>query len=302
MTIQETSQHRVTVADGRELDVAVYGSPEGPAVVLQHGTPGSAIVLPALDEAAAPRGLRVVAPTRAGYGSSTRDEGRDVAAVADDIARTLDALGIVRFTTVGWSGGGPHALACAALLPERCAAAISLAGVAPYRPDEFDWTAGMAEENVHEFTLSLKGGPEYDESLASSREAMLSLTFGDPPSMRDLFGGLASDVDNALGPDAVVAIHEVLCRGLAEGYGGWLDDDQAMLAPWGFDVEAIEVPVGIWDAAHDNMVPTTHGAWLAANVRGAVARHFPDDGHLTIGLAHSDELLDGIVELAGGSW
>jgi pimeloyl-ACP methyl ester carboxylesterase len=302
MGSSETDLHTVTVSDGRVLEVAVTGSPEGPAVVFQHGSPGSAFLNPELDAAASERGLRLVAPSRAGYAGSTRDEGRDVAAVVDDLTRALDALGIVRFATVGWSGGGPHALACAALANERCAAALSLAGVAPYLPGEFDWTEGMAAENVEEFELARQAGEKYDEMLGAFREALLGLALPEQPKMSDLFGGLTIGVDDTVGADDVRVLLANLQRALAPGVGGWRDDDQAFLRPWGFDVAAIRVPVGIWYGSKDLMVPARHGEWLAANVNGAVARHFPDEGHLSLAYGRFGELLDAVVELAGGAW
>jgi pimeloyl-ACP methyl ester carboxylesterase len=272
-------------------------------VVFHHGSPGASFDHPGFAAAAASRGLRVLAPSRAGYAGSTRLEGRAVAAAASDTAQLLDHLGVGRFATLGWSGGGPHALGCAALLSDRCAAALTICGPAPYLPDEFDWTEGMAEENVKEFSLSLEGGPAYDEMLDTSRAALLSMDPATVRSARDLFGGLVSDVDDAAASSNDVAyLLASVCRGLDSGVGGWRDDDQAFLRPWGFDVEEIIVPVGVWFGDQDLMVPARHGQWLAGHVKGASVRHRPGGGHLSLVLGNFDALLDDLTELAGGAW
>ncbi|HEY8081378.1 MAG TPA: alpha/beta hydrolase, partial [Acidimicrobiales bacterium] len=260
MSVVPSSSERVHLADGRVLEASMSGAPEGPAVVFQHGSPGSSFDHPGFGAAAAARGLRVIAPSRSGYAGSTRLEGRAVAAAASDVAELLDHLGIGRFATLGWSGGGPHALGCAALLPDRCAAALSVCGPAPYLPDEFDWTEGMGAENVEEFSLSLEGGPAYDEMLETLRTELLSIDPASVRSARDLFGGLVSDIDDAaVAPvDAAFMLANV-CRGLDMGVGGWRDDDQAFLRPWGFDVTDIAVPVGVWFGDQDLMVPARHG-------------------------------------------
>ena len=136
----------INLPDGRHLEVLVEGPADGLPVVCHYGTPSGAVPYQALFDAAARHGLRAVVCSRPGYGDSTPRPGRSVADVAGDVAAVLDALGADRFVTYGTSGGGPHALACAALLPDRCLAAVSVAGVAPYRAEGLDWLAGMGPE------------------------------------------------------------------------------------------------------------------------------------------------------------
>jgi pimeloyl-ACP methyl ester carboxylesterase len=215
----------------------------------------------------------------------------------------LDAQGIGRFATVGWSGGGPHALACAALAPDRCVSALSLAGVAPYLPGEFDWLEGMGEDNVEEFTLAMQAGPRYDESLEAARELLLAVDPTTVTSARDLFGGLVSDVDNdAASKEDVRFVCDLAQRGIRSGVGGWRDDDQSFLHPWGFDVDSIDVPVGVWFGDHDLMVPPRHGEWLVEHLGRVTPMHVHDGGHLSIVFGHFDEILGEVRQLAGGSW
>src|SRR5262249_44218842 len=147
----------VRAADGRALEVQSAGPPEGPAVLFQVGTPAAGILYPPLVELGSERGLRHIAYSRPGYGGSERRRGRTVADCSADVAAVADAFGIERFYTVGWSGGGPHALACAALLGERTIAAATLAGVAPRTAAGLDWTEGMGEENLAEFAATEAG-------------------------------------------------------------------------------------------------------------------------------------------------
>src|SRR5215510_9653306 len=133
---------------GREVEAVVTGAADGIPLVFHHGTPGAATELAQLQDPALACGLRTVVLSRPGYAGSTPRPGRSVADVVDDVVAVLDELGDERFLTLGWSGGGPHALACAALLPDRCAAAATLAGVAPYAAEGLRWLDGMGPENI----------------------------------------------------------------------------------------------------------------------------------------------------------
>src|SRR5580692_5580109 len=219
--------------DGRTLQVATLGEPSGKTVLFHHGTPGSANLVKMLAPLAEDGSLFVVTTSRAGYGKSTRLEGRDVASVVRDARTALDSLGRGDYVVVGWSGGGPHALACAALDAPRCLAAWSLAGVVPTNLD-FDWTEGMGPENVEEFALAHDGGPEYEASMAAYGEAFGSAT---KDNVVELFGGLLSEPDKAVfEPEAAREDFAASLRqGFEFGWRGVYDDDEAMMHEWGFD-------------------------------------------------------------------
>lgn len=148
----ELRRYTVTLQDGRDLEVVEAGNPQSPAVIVHNGTPTGAGLIAEHARDAVERGLRLINYGRPGYGKSTRQRGRTVASAARDTAELADALGIHRFATWGISGGGPHALACAALLGDRVVAAASLAGVAPYGATGLNFLAGMGDDNVDEFS------------------------------------------------------------------------------------------------------------------------------------------------------
>lgn len=270
----------VTTSDGRTLEVASGGNPNGRTVFFHHGTPGATPLVETLVPLADQEDLFFVTTTRAGYGTSTRLAGRSVADVVSDVRDVLNALGRDHYIAAGWSGGGPHALACAALDAPRCEAAISLAGVAPADVD-FDWTEGMGPENLEEFALAKEGGPAYEAIMAATGDAMATAT---ADNVIELFGGLLPDVDKeALADDATRdALARACALAFAHDWRGYLDDNVAILAPWGFDVSAITVPVSLWFGDADLMVPPSHGHWLAKAIAGATVHHHPAEGHLSI--------------------
>src|ERR1700691_273403 len=180
--------------DGRTLEVGTLGEPSGQTVLFHHGTPGSVNLVKMLAPLTDDGSLFVVTTSRAGYGKSSRLEGRDVASVVGDARAALDSLGRSDYVVVGWSGGGPHALACAALDAPRCRAAWSLAGVVPTTMD-FDWTEGMGPENVAEFALAKEGGPEYEAEMETVGASFGAATTDD---VVELFGGLLSEPDRAV--------------------------------------------------------------------------------------------------------
>lgn len=277
----------IEAVDGRVLEVSTLGDPQGRTVFFHHGTPGSAVLVQALSPLA-DRGLFLVSVSRPGYGASTRREGRSVADQVDDVRAVLDHLGRAAYVSVGWSGGGPHALACAALDAPRCIAAFSLAGVVPIDAD-FDWTAGMGPENIEEFELALRGGEAYESHMSRAGDEFCVAT---PENVVEIFGGLLSPVDkDALEDFAARSVLAASCRqAFAHGWRGFFDDDRAFFRPWGFDPSAIEVPASVWYGDQDLMVPPTHGAWLGAHVTTARVHHVPEDGHVSLITRHLDEL------------
>jgi pimeloyl-ACP methyl ester carboxylesterase len=281
----------------RSLEVLVTGPDSGRALVFHSGTPSAAIPFAPLVEAAASAGLRLVTWSRPGYGGSTPAPGRTVADVAGDTAAVLDALEIDRFLTLGWSGGGPHALACAALLPGRCTAAATLAGVAPYPADGLDWMAGMGAENVEEFSLALQGEEALAPWLGEQAAGLAGVT---AEQVAGSLGGLVSPVDVASLTGAFADyLAAVFRRSVSSGIAGWRDDDLAFVAHWGFDVADIGVPVAVWQGDSDLMVPPAHGRWLAERIPGARDHVHPGEGHLSLAVGAMDRIVAELADLGG---
>lgn len=284
----------IPAADGRALEIRASSPADGLPLVFHHGTPGGLDVYPPLLAAAASRGLRLVLYARPGYGDSTPAPGRLVADAAADVAAILDELGAQEFVTAGWSGGGPHALACAHLLPDRCLAAATLAGVAPYSADGLDWLTGMADDNVTEFSTALRGEAELTELLTAMAPMLQQLTAAE---LAEALGDLASAADKAA-LEGELADHLVASfrSGLRRGIAGWRDDDLAFVRDWGLSLGG-GAPVTVWQGDQDHMVPLAHGTWLAEHVPAARAHFVPGVGHL--GLPWDDVVGD-LLDLAGG--
>ena len=218
--------------------------------------------------------------SRPGYGRSTRLHGRDVAQCAEDVAAVADALGIDRFATWGVSGGGPHALATAALLSDRVVAAATLAAVAPYDSPGLDFLAGMGEDNVVEFNAALRG-EEFITPLADAET--LAIAGASLTQMVEQMKTVLSPVDRSVYSDEFGAfLTQYIQHGVASGSAGWVDDDLVFTKPWGFRLNSITVPLQIWQGGQDLMVPPAHGAWLAAQLPDAEFMSRPDDGHLVL--------------------
>jgi pimeloyl-ACP methyl ester carboxylesterase len=270
----------VAAADGRTLRVREAGVPDGVPVLAQHGTPLSALLYPPHVLDAEAKGIRLIAYDRPGYGGSDRHEGRAVADCAADVEAICDALGIGRFCTWGFSGGGPHALATAALLPDRCAAAAALAPVAPWGADSLDFFAGMGEQNVEEFTLTLDDPAAHREALAGAVAERLAAS---PEDLAEAWSTLLGPADvEVLRPAFAAFLHAGIREGIEPGGDGWFDDDIAFVRPWGFELASISVPVVHWQGRQDRMVPFGHGEWLSRAIPGVESHLSAEDGHLTL--------------------
>lgn len=250
----------IDLPDGRVLRAhASPGGPDAGVVVWHHGTPQSGALLAPVVEAAARRGLRVVSYGRPSYGGSTPRPGRDVASAADDVRAVMDAFGVPRAAFVGASGGGPHALACGALLDDRATAVVSLAGLAPF--DGFDWAAGMASD------AALR-------AAGSGREARAAVVEDDVEWFVDADLAALEREWAALGADAGPA---------GEAWpDGVVDDDVAYARPWGFSPADVTVPVLLVHGGRDRVVPPSHSRRLLELLPDAHLWERPRDGHVSV--------------------
>ncbi|HEY3952381.1 MAG TPA: alpha/beta fold hydrolase [Streptosporangiaceae bacterium] len=295
-TAAQDGPRAIGVPGERTVNVLVGGLPDGLPLVLHHGTPGGLASWPAMDEAARRRGLCLITPARPGYAGSTPRPGRRVADVASDVAAVLDALGCDAFVTAGWSGGGPHALACAAMLHGRCLAAATVAGVAPYQADGLDWLAGMGPENIKEFGAAAQGEAALTALLSDAAGGLATIA---GTQLAAELGGLLSSVDAGFltgeFADYLAASMRSAC---STGLAGWRDDDLAFVTDWGFGLDAVG-KVAVWQGSEDLMVPKAHGAWLARHIPGARARLRRGEGHLSIGAGGLGPVFDDLIDLAG---
>ena len=282
----------IAARDGRALEIELAGPEEGQLVVQHHGTPSAGRLFAPDVQAGEQRGLRHVTYSRPGYADSDRSAGRSVADCVADVDAILDALGVEQAYVVGASGGGPHALACAALLPARVLAAATMGSPAPADAEGLDWGAGMGAENLEEFATAREGeGP----LLAYLERQLSELAQAASSDIRDALGGLLSEVDHAALTGAL-ADHLAMSTGeaLARGLSGWVDDDLAFVRHWGFELADIARPVAVWYGAHDRFVPPAHGEWLARHIPTARAEPREQHGHLSLIGAYG-EVLDLLI-------
>lgn len=267
----------VQLDDGRTLHVYDTGEdPDHPVTVFwHHGTPNIGAPPRPLFPASDRLGIRWVSCDRAGYGGSTPAPGRTVASVATDVAAVVDGLGIERFAVMGHSGGSPHAMACAALLPRRVLAVVAVSGLAPYGAEGLDWFAGMAD-----------GGVASLSAAAGGREAKERHEASDP----DLDLGFVPADEAALSGEWSWVL-DVVRPALAAGPGPLIDDDLAYVSPWGFDPTDVQAPILFVHGMDDRVVPSTHSAWLAARCRRSELWLLPGEGHVSV-LSAGEAALD----------
>ncbi|MFI1866018.1 alpha/beta fold hydrolase [Streptomyces jumonjinensis] len=286
-------------APGRDGKLAYewWGDPGGHPVFLLHGTPGSRL-------GPRPRtfhlhnlGVRLIAYDRPGYGDSDRHAGRGIADAVGDVRAIADTMGLARYSVVGRSGGGPHALACAALDPGRVASVAAVVTIAPPDAEDLNWLTGMAESNVMTYTMMARHSPDLTQVgalLARNADAIRK----DPSSLLNSLTTEMPDVDRRVVEDA--GIRDLLMLNYLSAVGesgeaktagpdepdgpaapmGWVDDLVSFRKPWGFAPQSIEgVPVLLWHGEHDVFAPVSHFHWLAERIPGARAVLQPSAAH-----------------------
>jgi pimeloyl-ACP methyl ester carboxylesterase len=237
------------------------------ALVWHHGTPQTGRLLEPVVQAARVRGIRVVSCARAGYPGTDGLPGRRVADAAADVVAVARRLGLERYVAAGASGGGPHALGCAALDPEHVVAAITFAGIAPLTGDaaclpEADWFAGMASPQGLRSALHGR----------AVRAAYGETAEFEPASFID------ADYETLKGPWSTMGAD----AGAASGAPGEVDDDVAFVSPWRIDLDAVRCPVLVLQGEADRVVPVAHGEWLARRISDAELWRRPGDGHISV--------------------
>ena len=188
----------------------------------------------------------------------------DAAADVRDIADALDLAG---FAVVGRSGGGPHALACAASLPDRVTRTAVLVGLAPANAVGLDWFTGMTDSNVAEYSVA-----DADHALLTERiRVYADRTRFAPQTLLDTLRGEMRPADLRIVDEVPIrrALYETYAEALRAGPYGWIDDVIAFRSDWGFAVERITGHVRLWHGADDNFAPVSHSRWLAGQIRNA---------------------------------
>ncbi len=270
----------IMTPDGRELCVESGGDTSGRPVLVHGGTPNSRLLFGPTVEDAKEHGVHLISYDRPGYGRSTAQPGRSVADCVHDVQSIADSLAIERLAVWGISGGGPHALACAALLPDLVCAVASLASVAPYGVSGLDFFKGMGQDNVDDMKLMIEDPEAARKKGVADREMMLQVT---SEQLIGTWAPLLSPTDVvALTPEVASFLVASFKDGLTPGDQGWWDDGCAHLGPWGFSFESITMPVQLWHGAQDRFVPFQHGQWLSEHIPGVDAHLTEVDGHLTL--------------------
>jgi pimeloyl-ACP methyl ester carboxylesterase len=273
----------ITLPDQRQIAYLDGGDPAGYPVIGLHGTPGCRLNRLPDDAVYARTGVRYITTDRAGYGQSSRHRGRSVADEAADVRGVADALGLDRFSVIGGSGGGPHALACGALLAGRVERVACQSGLAPFGPGGMgrdEWLDGMSTEIAHELEWAEAGEAVLEAKLTIAQQQMEKRLVTDPAA---LFGEGMSRGDREVlaRPEVVAAFTRIVAEQAAHGVGGSVDDSLAFIRPWGFDLADIGVPVLLTYGLEDVSCPPGHGRWMAGRLRTAVVIEDETGGHLS---------------------
>lgn len=286
---------RAVEVDGRSIMVREAGDPLGLAAVYFHGTPGSRLDVGFGQDLTESTGVRLISFDRPGYGRSDAAP-YTLRSVARDAVLIADCLGVDRFATLGWSGGGPFALAAAALAGER----VTRVGVAcgPAPAQEMPGALDAFTENDR---VALGFLPEQPERAAEQfrigndemLQAMMSVRDDAAAPWIDWMWG-ATDPDVVTDPVMRRALSTVVREGLRQDAMGICWDNVAWGGPWGFELGDVVPPVHLWYGGRDQMMPAAHGHWLSEHLPHATLTVHPDDGHL-LPMRHWQRILQALV-------
>jgi pimeloyl-ACP methyl ester carboxylesterase len=275
------SVERMILDDDRVLEYAVSGGSSRPLLVLHLGSPCAVTEFPHVSAAADRWNLRTAICSRPGYGASSRHPGRTVSDAAHDTGQLADHLGVETFVVAGWSGGGPAALACAALLGTRVRACVTLAGMAPIAESADQWRAWYPAQEHAEILALMTGSPEeladeYEQAAAPFRELTADTLIEWPQNTESDAAALRA------APAAAESLAASMRLGVSDGVWGWLDDSLAWARPWGFSVEDVSAPVVVRHGDRDRIVSVEHARWLAQHLPNVRFQELAGGGHTSV--------------------
>ena len=277
--------------DGRDFDYISNDSQSEVGILFHHGTPGECTGWQKWFSELA--GIKAVAASRPGYGLSDRRRARTVASDIEDQSQLLEFLGINKFVSIGWSGGGPHAINMTR--HPNCVGAITLAGVGEWGNKDLNFLEGMGPENHEEFGAALNGEADIENWMQKNYPGFANVQGSD---LIESFGGLIGDADKrALTPEVAEVDAKSFRRALIKGYFGWLDDDLAFVQSFGFDLSQVTKPVLVWQGDDDFMVPRAHSEWLAKHIPTAKLNFVPGHGHISLGESYRSEIIEQALNL-----
>ncbi|SFR56330.1 Pimeloyl-ACP methyl ester carboxylesterase [Halogeometricum rufum] len=276
----EAGVSTVTVGDGRHVAYAEYGDPEGVPVVFLHGTPGSRRLAALFDDAARRAGVRVLAIDRPGYGRSSPWPGRTLRDTGAFVTAVLDDAGVTRAGVVGFSGGGPHALAVAATHGERVRRVDVVAGAVPPSLASSKPAALRAFEVLAAATPTLARGLARVQSWVAARAS--------PSAVVSQYTADGADVPD----DVAELVRRDFVEAFARHRSGFVAETRLLSSEWDVAVESVTVPVRFWHGDRDTNVPVAGARRLADRLPNATLTTFEDADHLRTLLRAREAVFD----------
>jgi len=282
--MSEQDYKTISLPDGRKLAYAEYGDPQGLPLFFFHGFPGSRYDGAYTGQVAAKMGIYLIAPDRPGMGYSDFKPGRKLLDWPDDVCFLADSLHFETFGVLGYSGGGPHALACAYKIPERLTSICVMAGVGPVtEPGALD---GMMKNNVQIFFLARKA-PWLLNLLYR-----LQVPINDKKLMQAASGQMAKpDVAAMQDPTVLQDIVKNFNEAFRQNTKGVVQEGGLYGSDWGFKLSDIQATVHLWQGEEDTNAPVQMGRYQARNIPNCIAKFYPGEGHISLVTNHIQEIL-----------
>lgn len=288
---ENKTNQTTTLQDGRTLGFAEYGKGNSQKTIIYfNGSGGSRLEYPTDTLVLSELGLRFIATDRPGHGLSSPQPKRKLLDWATDINQLADHLGVKQFYVMGWSAGGPHALACACKMPERVIAGAIISGLAPFdRPNPYE---GLPLPlRILNFLGRKTPGLVY-----LFRRLMYKMIMGDPDEVGKKLASSFPPADRQLveKPENQKILITSIQEGYKQGWQGPAQDDLIINSPWGFRLEDIEVRIDIWQGEIDKNVPLNQGKYQYEKIRNSTLTVMPGQAHLYL-LANWRNVLEKLI-------
>lgn len=274
----------ISLADGRKLGYAEYGTPDGTPVLFFHGSPGSSHIHADMADIAARRNVRLIAVDRPGFGLSDAKHGRTMLDWADDVVALVDALEIDKFALIGFSCGTPFALACSCRFPQRISKVALSGAFAPL--DVPGVTDGMSPSGSGLFALAQSNPSELRSTLAAIAPTPEALTAAMHASL--------GESDKLEFETRRAEFQTEYSKTLRTGIEGIASDFVLISQSWGFPLDAIKTETYLWSGTEDRNTPPAMTTYLSSALANSRTFMQQNEGHCVL-YTYWEEILAQLV-------
>ena len=257
-----------------KIGIQEYGSRNGLPIFYFHGFPGSRLDGEFLDfnQHAKDANFRIIALDRPGIGLSDYKPERKLLDWSADVQSIADVLSIETFSVVGFSGGGPYALASAFAMPHRIRAVGFVSGMGPFEYKESRNDNAMFIPRQIQLIRRIIASTLYKQTRRKADNIVKNQIRLLPKV----------DVEYLSSQDKKQKMASVYAEHFKQGPQGFFKETEIYRQPWGFALSDIKPKVHVWHGAADRNVSVATARRMMHAIPNCNGNLLEQEGHFSL--------------------